>query len=164
MQKKYLFPLLFLLASCAPRDPGYRYCPNVSINPEAGHMTRFFGDQAQFKAEIVGYEGYCRYDEKTDQTNAIIAPVFEITRLSDVGGKNVEISYYADTSYNSDKLMGLQPHSFHTKVDNKGEKVLITADEIKVRIPNEQPAYHIDLGMYLSRQQYQYNKKQGLSF
>ena len=164
MLKKSLLSALLLVAACSQQDPGYRYCPNVTINPEFSHITRFFGEEPQFRAEIVGYEGYCRYNAKIEQTNAVIAPVFEIARLSDIGGKNVEITYYANTSSNPDKLMGRQPHSFHTTVETKGEKILVTGDEITVRIPNNQPGYNIVLEMALSRQQHLYNKKQGLAF
>ena len=165
MLKKCLLLTLFVLAACAPKkDAGYRYCPNVAITPEYSRMTRFFDKEVQFKAEIVGYEGYCRVNPKNNQTYAVIAPIFEIARFSDMGGKTVEIPYYADTSYNDDKMMGRQPHSFRATVDKKGEKVLVTGKEIQVLIPNDQPGYRIYLEMALSNQQYLYNQKQGLKY
>ena len=165
MLKKCLLFTLFLLTACAAEnDVGYRYCPNVSIVPEYSRATEFFGNGAHFKAEIAGYEGYCRYNQKNNQTYASITPIFEITRLSDTGGKSVEIAYYADTSDNDDKLMGRQHHSFRTTVDKKGEKVLVNGKEMMVLIPNDQPGYRINLGIDLTKKQYMYNRKQGLQY
>nr|QIM10576.1 hypothetical protein PlAlph_4680 [uncultured Alphaproteobacteria bacterium] len=165
MLKKLLTgALLLLTAACSTPKQTIRYCPNVVITPAYSRVTRFFGEDVQYKAEIVGFEGYCRYNEKTEQTVAVIAPIFEISRHSDIAGKTVEIPYYANTGYNAEKLLGRQPHSFRTEIAKRGEKVMVTGDEIEVRIPNDQPGYQINLEMALSRKQYQYNQKQGLKF
>ena len=60
--------------------------------------------------------------------------------------------------------MGRQPHSFRTEIEKRGEKVLVTGDEIEVRIPNDEPGYQINLEMALTKKQYIYNQKQGLNF
>ena len=163
MLKKCVLALSLLVMSCSHR-PEILYCPHVVITPEYSHVTSFYGDQPHFRAELIGYEGYCRYNPKNDQTVAKISPIFEIARLSDAGGKKVNISYYANTSYNPNKLMGKQPHSFSTKIDSVGQKIMVTADEINVTIPNNEPGYQINLEMALSRNQFMYNKQQGLAF
>ncbi|MBQ8785781.1 MAG: hypothetical protein IJZ59_07065 [Alphaproteobacteria bacterium] len=164
MLKKLLVAGVLLVSACAQDKPFVRYCPNVVINPSYSRVTRFYDKDIQYKAEIIGYEGYCRYDEKTEQTNAVIAPIFEISRHSDVAGKNVVINYYANTSDNPNKMMGRQPHSFKTAIDKKFERVMVTGDEIEVRIPNDTPGYQINLEMALTKAQYQYNQKQGLNY
>lgn len=165
MLKKILMAAAVLLtAACASQQRTIRYCPNVVITPAYSRVTRFFDQDVQYKAEIVGFEGYCRYNDKTEQTVAVIAPIFEISRHSDIAGKTVEIQYYANTGYNADKLLGRQPHSFRTEIAPRGEKVMVTGDEIEVRIPNDQPGYQINLEMALTKKQYQYNRKQGLNF
>lgn len=163
MFKKYILATFLLIASCSNR-PEILYCPNVVITPEYSHVTRFYGDQPHYRAEIVGFEGYCRYNPKTNLTVAMVSPIFEIARLSDAGGKKVSINYYANTSYNPEQLMGRQPHSFSIIVDNKNEKIVVTGDEISVPIPNEQPGYQINLEIALSRSQFMYNQQQGLAF
>ena len=164
LKKTLIAAVLMLTAACAGNDKIIRYCPNVVITPAYSHVTRFYGQDIQYKVEIVGFEGYCRYNAKTEQTVAVIAPIFEVVRYSEIAGKNVEISYYANTSYNINKLMGRQPHSFRTEIEKRGEKVLITGDEIEVRIPNDEPGYQINLEMALTKKQYIYNQKQGLNF
>jgi len=164
LKKTLMAAAVLLTAACASDKRTIRYCPNVVITPAYSHVTRFFDEDVQYKAEIVGFEGYCRYNEKTDQTVAVIAPIFEVSRHSDIAGKTVEIQYYANTGYNAEKLLGRQPHSFRAEVPNRGEKLMITGDEIEVRIPNDQPGYQINLEMALTRKQYQYNRMQGLNF
>ncbi|MBR1649326.1 MAG: hypothetical protein IJ689_07010 [Alphaproteobacteria bacterium] len=163
MLKKIVFASVLMIASCAHEDPGYRYCPNVEILPQFSKLTRLYGDDVQYKVELAGYEGYCRYNPKTDQTVATIAPVFEIIRPSNLGSANVEIPYFADTSDNDVPLMKRQPHTYSTRVEEIGKKVLVTGKEIDVRIPNDTPGYKIDLGLSLSRRQFEYNRRQGLS-
>lgn len=163
MLKKIVSVSVILLASCSHR-PDILYCPNVVITPEYSHVTAFYGNQPQFRAELIGYEGYCRYNPKNGQTTAKVSPIFEIARLTDAGGKKVNISYYANTSYNPAPLMGRQPHSFSARIENVGEKTMVTGDEISVTIPNGEPGYQINLEMALSKNQYLYNQQQGLAF
>lgn len=163
MFKKCIIAMSFLMAACSHR-PEVLYCPNVVITPEYSHVTSFYGDQAHFRAELVGYEGYCRHNPKTNQTVAMISPIFEVARLSDAGGKKVNLRYYANTSYNPEPLMGRQPHSYSPLIDVKNKKIIVTGDEISVPIPNEQPGYQINLEMALSRSQFMYNQQQGLAF
>jgi hypothetical protein len=164
MLKKLLIAGVLLVSACAQDKPFIRYCPNVVITPSYSRVTNFYDKEIQYKAEIIGYEGYCRYDEKTKQTKAVIAPIFEVSRHSDVAGKNVVINYYANTSDNQNKMMGRQPHSFKTTVEKKFERVMVTGDEIEVRIPNDTPSYQINLEIALTKSQYQYNQKQGLNY
>lgn len=158
MSKKIILASMLLIASCSHR-PEILYCPNVVITPTYSHVTSFYGNQPHFRAELVGYEGYCRYNPKNNQTTAKVSPIFEIARFSDVGGKKVSISYYANTSYNANPMMGKQPHSFSTRIENVGEKILVTGDEISVVIPNGEPGYQINLEIALSRNQFMYNQQ-----
>lgn len=158
-----LFPLL-LLTACSFGRSEVRYCPNVKISPEYSHATKLYGDTVRYTVEIVGYEGYCRYNEKKNSTTAVIAPVFEIARYSDVAGKNVEFSYYVNTEYNDNRMMGKQPHSYKTVVPEKNKKLLFTGKEVVVQIPNDDPGYQIYLELALTPQEAMYNQMQGLDF
>ena len=141
-----------------------RYCPNVQVTPEFSNVTKMYADKVLYTVEIVGYEGYCRYNEKTGSTNAYVAPIFQIVRYSDIGGKKVEFSYYANTDYNYNRLMGRQPHSFKAEVPVINKKTVLTGKEVMVQIPNDEPGYQINLELALTKQQHQYNQIQGLNF
>lgn len=164
MSKIFSLFLLFALASCSFGNHEIRYCPNVKISPEYSHATKLYGNTVNYTVEIVGYEGYCRYDEKKGATTAVVAPVFEIARYSDVAGKNVEFSYYVNTEYNYNKMMGKQPHSYKTSVPEKNKKLLFTGKEVVVQIPNDEPGYQINLELALTPQEEMYNQMQGLDF
>ncbi len=164
MQKIFALLSLLMLASCSFGGSEIRFCPNVQISPEYSHVTKLYGDTVQYTVEIVGYEGYCRYDEKKNATTAVIAPIFEIVRYSDIAGKNVDFPYYVNTEYNATGLKGKQPHSYRTTVPEKGKKLLFTAKEVVVQIPNDDAGYQINLEMALSPQEEMYNRLQGLDF
>ena len=119
MLKRLILVTFLLVASCSQKQ-GVLYCPNVIITPEYSHVTNFFGNQPHYRAELVGYEGYCRYNPKTNQTIAMISPIFEIARLSNVGGRKINISYYANTSYNQNK------NSVLICAEDQDEKRLLT--------------------------------------
>lgn len=164
MLKKMIVVPLFLLAACSSGNRELRYCPNVQVTPDYNHVTKMYGNEVWYTVEIVGYEGYCRYDEKKGSTNAHISPVFEIVRYYDRGGKNIEFAYYVNTEYNQNKLMGRQPHSFKASLAVPNKKYVLTGKEITVQIPNGEPGYQINLELALTKRQYQYNQIQGLQF
>lgn len=164
MSKIFSLLLILVLSACSFGRHDVRYCPNVRISPEYNHATRLHAGEVRYTVEIVGYEGYCRYNEKKNSTTAVIAPIFEIVRYSDVAGNNVEFSYYVNTEYNYNQMMGKQPHRYKTTVAEKNKKLLFTGDEVVVQIPNDEPGYQIFLELALSPQEEMYNQMQGLDF
>lgn len=166
MYKKVLCLLsLLMLASCYSSQRGdsefVYYCPNVSIVPFHNRVTKMSDNGVIYKAELIGYEGYCR-SFRGNQTNAVIEPIFEITRLSPTYNGEVSIRYYADTTENEVPLMGKQFHTLTAEIPNLGEKTLYKGKEIMVKIPNEKPGYKIKLGIALTKAEYTENLKLGL--
>lgn len=166
MLKKIFCALLLLCggACSANRETAFvRYCPNVYMNPVADHITEMGGKVAMYKAKLIGYEGYCRNNAKTGETYAMIAPIFEVVRYSDVIGSKVFFYYYTDTSANRDKGMGRAVREFSADVPQVRQKTTVKGAFAAVRIPNNMPGYRIELGISLSPVQQNYNLKNGLS-
>ena len=108
MSKKMLLAAAVLaLASCAAEKeaPFFRYCPNVQLVPEFSRMTQMAGKQEEAKIELIGYEGYCRTDLR-NQTKAVVAPIFEVSRRTEASNEYVRFSYYTDTGDNKVALIG----------------------------------------------------------
>ena len=163
MSKKILIAAVMLaLTSCATKQETFvHYCPNVQIVPEFSRLTNMAGKQEESKIELIGYEGYCRTDAR-NQTKAVIAPIFEISRLTEASDIRVRFSYYTDTGSNKIVMLGKEKHSVEVNIPNVGEKVMYQGDYIEIRIPNDQPGYPIKMGLMLSNAQYRYNRTHGL--
>ncbi len=164
MSKKMLLAAAVLvLASCAAQNEGplVRYCPNVQLVPENGRMTQMSGKQEESKIELIGYEGYCRTDLR-NQTKAMVAPIFEVSRRTETSNEYVRFSYYTDTGDNKVALLGKETHSVSVKVPNVGEKVMYQGDYVEIRIPDDEPGFVIKMGLVLSNAQYRYNRTHGL--
>lgn len=164
MSKKMLLAAAVLaLASCAAEKeaPFFRYCPNVQLVPEFSRMTQMAGKQEEAKIELIGYEGYCRTDLR-NQTKAVVAPIFEVSRRTEVSNEYVRFSYYTDTGDNKVALIGRENHPVSVKVPNVGEKVMYQGDYVEMRIPDNEPGFVIKMGLVLSNAQYRYNRTHGL--
>jgi len=156
--------VVFLVAACTTGKNGsfVRYCPNVYLNPVYARMTEMAGKEIQFKAELIGYEGYCRTNSKTGETYAVISPIFEISREAEMVSPEVVFNYYTDTSGNQDKGLGRERHEIVVHVSEAGKKIIYQGEYIEVRIPHNMPGYRIDMGLLLSPSQMDYNRKHGL--
>ena len=167
MCKKVLSLLaLLILASCAGRsgrDSEFAYyCPNVSIVPFYNRVTKMSDNGVIYKAELVGYEGYCGAFGRGGHTNAVIQPIFEITRLSPTYNGEISIRYYTDTSDNEVASIGKQFYTMKTEISKMGETILHKGEEVYVRIPDDMPGYKIKLGIALTRAEHDENLKKGL--
>lgn len=138
---------LVLCASCAHKAEVVNYCPNVSISPLHNKVINNRNSSLVYKVEVVGYEGYCKYNPKTNTTKAYIEPIFEVTNSAEYGFNVIGISYFVDTTENPGAAMGKQLHSTDIKVPTDGKKVLRNGDKIELRIPNDMPEYKVVLGM-----------------
>lgn len=154
---------LMVLASCAAEKerPFFRYCPNVRLVPEFSRMTQMAGKQQEAKIELVGYEGYCRTDIR-NQTKAVVAPIFEVSRRTAASNEQVRFSYYTDTGDNKASLIGRQSHQVSVKVPAVNEKIMYQGDYTEIRIPDNAPGFAINMGLVLSDAQYRYNRTHGL--
>lgn len=163
MSKKiFLVAALLVLASCAAeKKPFVHYYPNVQMVAEFTRLTQTAGRVPESKVELIGYEGYCRLDAR-NQTRAVIAPIFEVSRLTAASDETVRFSYYTDTGDNKAVLIGKQAYPVSVKVPEVGEKVMYQGDYIEVRIPDGQPGFPIKMGLVLSDYQYRYNRTHGL--
>lgn len=165
MYKKFLSLLAVVFISSCSHDAEFvHYCPNVAIIPIANRVTRIDNDQTKFRAEIIGYEGFCRYDEKKRGTYATIYPIFEIIRYVDTYDNKLEFAYFSDTGDNQTQSLGKQPHYETAYIKEKGEKVIHKGKAIEVRIPNDNPGYKVKLGISLNDSEYKHNLKQGLKY
>ena len=111
--------------------------------------------------ELIGYEGYCRTDLR-NQTKAVVAPIFEVSRRTEASNEYVRFSYYTDTGDNKVALIGRENHPVSVKVPNVGEKVMYQGDYVEMRIPDNEPGFVIKMGLVLSNAQYRYNRTHGL--
>ena len=65
MFKKLLsLALLFLTVSCASRLPADSRCPLVEIPRDRAYLVQKINYSDEFQIELIGYEGFCGYDEK----------------------------------------------------------------------------------------------------
>ena len=124
-------------------------------------MTQMAGKQEEAKMELIGYEGYCRTDLR-NQTKAVVAPIFEVSRRTEASNEYVRFSYYTDTGDNKVALIGRENHPVSVKVPNVGEKVMYQGDYVEMRIPDNEPGFVIKMGLVLSNAQYRYNRTHGL--
>lgn len=166
MMKKIICTLALLLAAgCnSGREVAFvRYCPHVYLNPAYSHVVVTAGKEIQYKAEVIGYEGYCRTNAKTKETYAVIAPIFEVSRVAAQSSPEVVFRYYTDTSGNPEKGIGREVREVSVNVPNVNEKIVYQGEYVEIRIPHNMPGFKIDLGMALSAAQLDYNRKHGLS-
>ncbi len=163
MSKKFfLAAFVLLLSSCAGKQEVFvHYCPNVQIVPEFSRMTIMAGKEPEAKVELIGYEGYCRTDVR-NQAKAVVAPIFEVSRLNETSDKKVRFSYYTDTGSNKIVMLGKEKHSVVVDAPKIGEKIMYQGDYVELRIPEDQPGYPIKLGLMLSNAQYRYNRIHGM--
>ena len=161
-KKLFLAAIVLALSSCATKQEAFvNYCPNVQITPEFSRMTIMAGKQPEAKVELIGYEGYCRTDAR-NQAKAVVAPIFEGSRLTENSDKKVRFSYYSDTGSNKVALLGKEKYSVVVDAPKVGEKIMYQGDYIELRIPEDQPGYPIKLGLMLSNAQYRYNRTHGM--
>lgn len=163
MSKKFfLAAIVLVLSSCATKQETFvNYCPNVQIVPEFSRMTIMAGKQPEAKVELIGYEGYCRTDIR-NQAKAVIAPIFEVSRLTENSDKKVRFSYYTDTPTTKVATLGKERYSVAVDVPNVGEKLMYQGEYIELQIPENRPGYPIKLGLMLSNAQYRYNRTHGM--
>lgn len=162
-KKLFLAAIALMLSSCAAdrQEAFVHYCPNVQIVPEFSRMTIMAGKQPEAKVELIGYEGYCRTDIR-NQAKAVVAPIFEVSRLTENSDKRVRFSYYTDTGSNKVVMLGKERYSVIVDAPKVGEKIMYQGDYIELRIPEDQPGYPIKLGLMLSNAQYRYNRTHGM--
>ena len=118
------------------------------------------GKQQEAKIELIGYEGYC-HENKRGELEALIAPIFEIQRQNINSDNLIEFGYYTDTGTQQDTI-GKEAHFINVEVKEVKKKIMHQGDYISVKIPNDRPGYPIKLGLVLSRDQYRYNRLNGL--
>jgi|GEM_PF-646243 len=165
--KKILFLLsIALLSACSSTHETDFSCPNVSMAPFFNRVERFSENSREFKAEIVGFEGYCRYDERSRKATAYIAPIFEITRYRPGYGSyqyvnEVRLRFFTDTSENKDGL-GHATHAAALLVKEINKKTMVTGPSVEVGISYNNPDHKIKLGIVLSNAEYRENLKLGL--
>ncbi len=166
-KKVFLLAAMMALASCSTGDEAFvRYCPNVQIVPEFSRLTLMAGKEPEARVELVGYEGYCRTDPR-GETQAVVAPIFEVSRLTKKSDKAVRFRYYTDNGGLKEKnMIGKEAHSASVEIADAdtGKKIMHQGDYVEVRIPAGRPGYPIKMGLVLSNAEYRYNRLHGLNW
>ncbi len=122
-------------------------CPSVSIQKDNLMVSSTFKDE--IKVELKGYEGYCYYDDKTNSHMAVLAPIFEITRLKAGDETDIHFSYYTQTLKGPPEFLGKKTYFAKTSIGLHENSRAYKPEPVEVRIPdNREYSLDINLGLY----------------
>jgi major membrane immunogen (membrane-anchored lipoprotein) len=167
MKKLVLFSLVssLFLCGCQRNDPNHftmaagtddtSYLANIDICPKAHlrqndiKITQFEADQPLFDIRLIGYDGYCYFNEKTNKHKAVLKPRFQITRLSDSDVTDIHFSYYLETVEGPAKYIGKKTF-FETLSIAEGQTDLTYTGANREIIIPEPGTYNLDIyiGLY----------------
>ena len=151
---------LFILCSCANSQTLQRdsnTCPYISLSSQNSYLTQIVNYSSNFRVEFIGYEVYCYYFSPAQMRFAEITPSFRVVRLKPSDDTEVDFSFYTDTTQGPPEFLGKR--NYFVSVKNIGDKKIIKAQPVKVRIPLINNEFQIELGLNMSPAEKNYNAK-----
>lgn len=161
MLKKILaLSLVVFITSCAWNYGDYDICPRVMINRDNSYLTQVVNYKEQFQISLKGYEGFCYFENKTNQNKARITAIFEIKRLRPSDETTVDFAYYTSASKGPKEFLGKKTYYEQAKIPLDKQIVEYKAKMVDVRIPEKMKySFDIDLGLVISPNERKYNKR-----
>ena len=155
-QKFFSIVLVFCLLGCVSKsEPKLSSnggpCPSVVIRSSDEAITQSASYQQLFKIEMVGYDGYCLFDDRVGKNKAIVAPRFKITRLSESNVEDVHFSYYLETAQGPTAYLGRKTYYTSARIAKGVMQVYHTAKEGELSIPTRHGGVDIYAGMNANR-------------
>ncbi len=128
-------------------------CPKVHIRSKNKKIIQKEGRSGIFEITAVGYEGFCKYNEKLCRDQATVMPKFRIRRLSPSDVTDVHISYFLETVEGPVKYLGRKTYFASTTIPEGVNEIYFTAEGGELSIP--QPGtYNLDIYLGLNADRY----------
>jgi len=163
MKKKFLsLAALLIISGCAHNpfeteyvEPGVASdltdCPRVVIRNEDKSILQKAANRELFKIEVVGYDGLCYFDERTNKAKAVVAPHFKITRLDDTNVEDIHFSYYLETAQGPTAYLGKKTYFTEAHMQKGQSETYHSAKEGELSIPLENGEADIYVGLYAKK-------------
>lgn len=160
MSKKIFTLLVLILVTACNQNYNRPMCPNAQIKRESAYLVQRSQVAEEFSIELIGYDGYCYYDDKIKHDKAVVTPIFRVKRLGPNSQTDVMFSYYTRTIKGPKEYLGTQTHFVKVLIPSDVNEVKYHGKQTELRIPaGMKYEYDIILGLSLSRNDYNYNQK-----
>ncbi len=160
MLKKCLVIMVGFLASCSWfGNSGAPLCPYVTIPRDTAYVTQKVNYEDEFQIELVGYEGYCSWENNVNRRYAMITPLFVVHRLRDSDETRVDFGFYTETVKGPPAFIGKKAYSESVMVGKDEKEKEFKGHAVKVRVPEGYEPFEILLGLDVSREEHLYNQR-----
>ncbi len=159
------------LSGCSifERDDDQPPCPRVSILADTAKLVRFQPGEGrdvtdvETQAELTGYHGSCHYDKSKKVMNVSLEVGIDVERGPAAQGRTANLSYFVaiPAFYPDPKAHAVMPVAVSFPVNAQGVRYTDTDLQIFMPIPvvKDMPKYEIFLGLQLTPEELEYNRK-----
>ena len=131
-------------------------CPSVVIRADNQAITQVDAYQKIFKIEMVGYDGYCLFDDRINKNKAFVAPKFKIMRLADSNVEDVHFSYYLETAEGPTSYLGRKTYYTSARIAKGVFETYHTATFGELSIPDRKGGVDIYAGLNAIRDELEF--------
>lgn len=161
LKKTAIASLVIILASCSWfHGEEKKYCPRAFIPRSDSYLIQKGADKEDFMIELIGFDGYCYFDNGIKHDKAIVTPIFKITRLSPSDETDVMFSFYAETIKGPPEYLGKKTYYETISVPLNKREIEFKGKQAELRIPPEMKyEFDINLGLNLGNEDRKYNQR-----
>jgi len=134
-------------------------CPTVAIHPEHQKIIQNDEHGPVFTLEIIGYDGYCYYDENTLKDKAVAAPRIKVVRLNDSMIEDIHVSYYIQTYEGPANYLGRKNFFSEIRMPRGVPEIYYTPAQGELSIPAGKYNPDIYMGLNADTADFQYEVK-----
>lgn len=150
--------VIFLLSACQ----GYveKLCPRVIIPRDTSYLTQVVNYYEEFQISVVGFDGYCYFDNRVNRTKGVINPIFKVKRLRPSDETDVHFAYYTETIKGPPAYLGKKTYYLTVTIPAGELETTYKAPPVEVKVPeNMKYDFDINLGLVQSPEESKYNKR-----